>query len=428
MIVVLTIGVLFNRVSWVDIVRLSDIELWTTLLILFLLGQFILLRFIDYSSKEIRGTNPVIRSSRFGIWISQILISSLVITLLIEIILTSKYHTVLLTAVCSIAYGTSIIFTGILTYMFVSWLKNQRNAIIIVYGITSSIIVFNLVIVLLFSITVLSSRPTEVRQFLVSSGIFIQQGSFEAILNSLYQASSIAMFVAMWCATAILLHSYSRRLGKVRFWILIALPLVYFLSQFISNIFNISIILTPDPVLRGIILTSVFTISLVAGGILFGAAFIRLSSKFYKDNAMRNYLVIAGCGFMFLLISNNGVLIATVPYPPYGILSVSFLGVASYSILLGIYSSAIAASNDVALRKSIRKFALGEGKLLDSISAAEVQKLLQERASQLWLENQKYISNEVGFSTLTKEEVETQVEEIMKELVENRSGKNRHPK
>jgi hypothetical protein len=40
-----------------------------------------------------------------------------------------------------------------------------------------------------------------------------------------------------------------------------------------------------------------------------------------------------------------------------------------------------------------------------------------------WLENQKYISNEVGFSTLTKEEVETQVEEIMKELVENRPGK-----
>ena len=82
---------------------------------------------------------------------------------------------------------------------------------------------------------------------------------------------------------------------------------------------------------------------------------------------------------MFLLISNNGVLIATVPYPPYGILSVSFLGVASYSILLGIYSSAIAASNDVALRKSIRKFALGEGKLLDSISAG-VQKIVARKS------------------------------------------------
>lgn len=427
MIIILTIGVLFNRISWVDIVRLSDIELWIALLVLFLFVQFILLRFIDRSSTEVRSVNPVIRSSRFVIWVSQILISSFLIALLVEILLTSKYHTVLLTAICSIAYSISILFTGILTYMFISWFKNQRNVTITVYGIASAIIVFNLVIVLLFSITILSSRPDEVRQFLVSSGIFVQQESFEAILDSLYQASSIAMFVAIWFATAVLLHNYSRKLGKVRYWILVALPLVYFLSQFISNILNISIILTPDPVLRGIVLTSIFTISLVAGGIMFGTAFTRLSSKFYKDNAMRNYLVIAGYGFMFLLISNNGVLIATVPYPPYGILSVSFIGVASYSILLGIYSSAVAASNDLALRKSIRKFGLGEGKLLDSISVAEAQKIMEDRASQLWLENQKFMTNEVGFATLTKEEVKIQVEEIMKELVEIRSRRNKRP-
>jgi hypothetical protein len=37
------------------------------------------------------------------------------------------------------------------------------------------------------------------------------------------------------------------------------------------------------------------------------------------------------------------------------------------------------------------------------------------------------MSNEVGFAILTKKEVETQIEEIMKELVEIRSGRNRHP-
>ena len=426
MIVVLTAGVLFNRISWVDIVKLSDIELWITLLVLYLFGQFVLLRYIDYSSKEIRSVNSVLRSARFGIWISQILISVLVITILIEILLYSKYHTALLTSVCFIAYSVSILFMGILTRMFISWFKNQRNATIIVYGVASSIIVFNLVIVALFSITVLSSRPTEVRQFLVNSGIFIQQRSFEASLSSLYQASSIAMFVAMWCATAVLLHNYSKRLGKVKFWVLIALPLVYFLSQFVSNILNVSIIFTPDPVLMGITLSSIFTISLVTGGIMFGAAFIRLSTKVYKHNVMRNYLVIAGYGFMFLLITNNGVLIASVPYPPYGILSVSFIGVATYSILLGIYASAIVASNNIELRKSIRKFALDEGKLLDSISIAEVQKALQDRASQLWLKNQEFMSKEVGFATLTKQEVEIQVEEIIKEIAEIKSGRNKH--
>ena len=93
--------------------------------------------------------------------------------------------------------------------------------------------------------------------------------------------------------------------------------------------------------------------------------------------------------------------------------------------MLGIYSSAVAASNDTELRKSIRKFALGEGLLLDSISLAEVQKILQDRASQMWLENQKFVSDEVGFATLTKEEVKTQVEEIMKELVEIRTRRER---
>ena len=41
------------------------------------------------------------------------------------------------------------------------------------------------------------------------------------------------------------------------------------------------------------------------------------------------------------------------------------------------------------------------GKILDSINVAELQKILQDRASQLWLENQKFMSSEVGFATLT---------------------------
>ena len=91
----------------------------------------------------------------------------------------------------------------------------------------------------------------------------------------------------------------------------------------------------------GIILTTLFTISLVIGGILFGIAFIKLSSRFSKSDAIRNYLIVAGYGFMFLLITNDGILLATVPYPPFAAQSVSFIGVGiSFSILSGIHSSA----------------------------------------------------------------------------------------
>jgi hypothetical protein len=100
---------------------------------------------------------------------------------------------------------------------FLSWYKRQRNVITIVYGLASSIIVPNLLVTLIFSVAILSSRPDEVRQFLVNSRIFVRQDSFMAVLDNWYQISSIAMFLAMWYATAVLLHYYSKRLGKVRF-------------------------------------------------------------------------------------------------------------------------------------------------------------------------------------------------------------------
>jgi hypothetical protein len=44
----------------------------------------------------------------------------------------------------------------------------------------------------------------------------------------------------------------------------------------------------------------------------------------------------------------------------------------------------------------------------------------------MWLENQKFMTDEVGFTTLSKDEVKIQVEEIMEELVKIRSRKNGH--
>jgi hypothetical protein len=44
----------------------------------------------------------------------------------------------------------------------------------------------------------------------------------------------------------------------------------------------------------------------------------------------------------------------------------------------------------------------------------------------MWLENQKFMSDEVGFTTLSKDEGKMQVEEIMEELVKIRSRKIGH--
>lgn len=52
------------------------------------------------------------------------------------------------------------------------------------------------------------------------------------ILNSANTVSSVAAFTMTWAATAFLLQHYSKKIGNARYWIILSLPLTYFVGQF----------------------------------------------------------------------------------------------------------------------------------------------------------------------------------------------------
>jgi asparagine N-glycosylation enzyme membrane subunit Stt3 len=85
------------------------------------------------------------------------------------------------------------------------------------------------------------------------------------------------------------------------------------------------------------------------GGILFGLAFILVARKL-QNQEIKDYLILTGIGFLLLLISYEGQVLITAPFPPLGLLSGSFFGLASYLIFIGLYSSAVSISQDSKLR------------------------------------------------------------------------------
>jgi hypothetical protein len=54
----------------------------------------------------------------------------------------------------------------------------------------------------------------------------------DEIFQSGYLITSILSFILTWVATVVLLHHYSGRLGRTKYWIVVSIPLVYFLSEF----------------------------------------------------------------------------------------------------------------------------------------------------------------------------------------------------
>ena len=78
----------------------------------------------------------------------------------------------------------------------------------------------------------------------------------------------------------------------------------------------------------------------------------------------------------------------------------------SYLIFVGVYASAISFSEDTELRKSIRKYAITESKLLDSIGSAQMEQQIQRRVIDMMRQNQDRFSNETGVEpSLSEDEV-----------------------
>jgi hypothetical protein len=51
-------------------------------------------------------------------------------------------------------------------------------------------------------------------------------------------------------------------------------------------------------------------------------------------------------GFILLFISNQAIVLVEVPYPPFGLITASFMGLASYLILVGLYYTAISVGEE----------------------------------------------------------------------------------
>jgi hypothetical protein len=249
---------------------------------------------------------------------------------------------------------------------------------------------------------------------------FIAPGSLADILDYPYIITTVLSFMISWAATIAMLRHYSSKLRKARYAIILTLPLVYFLLQFIPP-FQAIFTALPQSDFIFFLYTFVFTFSKAIGGILFGIAFWVIARSLRPASIVRDYMIISGYGFMLMFISNQAVLLVNIFYPPFGLVTVSFMGLSSYLLLLGVYSSAISVSEDSKLRQSIRNFAIKESRLLDSIGTAQMEQEIEKRVLALTKQNQNRMTEESGIQpSLSEEDMKEYLQQVIEEVKKDR--------
>jgi hypothetical protein len=314
-----------------------------------------------------------------------------------------------------INYLFVIALLGFLSLRFLSWFKSNHNLVVLAYSLAIMMISINAGFTVLYVTDELTGKPTNIQSELTPLAPY---SSVYNVFNSGYAITSVMSFILTWIATVLLLHSYSKRVGRAKYWILVSIPLVYFLSQFQPLFLDV---LTPfrlsEPVLFGVVYTLFFSATVPAGGILFGIAFWSVARKMVL-NKVKQYMMISAYGMMLLFSSNQAAGLVLAPYPPFGLVTVAFFGLASYLIFLGIYSSAISVAEDSTLRQSIRRFAIKELKLLDSIGTAEMEREIQRKVVVFTKRNQEQMLEETGIaSSLTEQDVKEYLELVINDVV-----------
>ena len=422
-IIVLTVDISLIKISDLN-TRVSPsssmISVFIVMLSTYVTAQYIIMEFIKRKSNRTDAKNtPHFNTMHKIVTIVQYFQIAILAFVVLQIVVMSYYNVAMIIAATAISYTLAVALLGLLAKRFFSWFKSYKNFVVLLYGLTSAILAINAGFTLIFVNYVLLSKPTVVVQSYMSSNPpFFVSGSITDKLNYAYVISSILSFMITWVATAMLLRHYSPRLGIVKYWIILSIPLVYFLSQFLSLFLNLfASLLKSDPVFFGIIFTLIFTLSRPAGGMLFGLAFWAIARNIHHNDAVRDYLTISAYGFVLLFISNQAIVLVDAPYPPFGLATISFMGLSAYLILVGISSSAISIAEDSKLRQSIRKFAIDESKLLDSIGSAQMEQQIEKKVIKMTKEHQDSMTEETGIqSSLTEDDMKQYLEMVLKEV------------
>jgi len=302
------------------------------------------------------------------------LLVTILVFICIEALFANSYHLIALKLAISISYGTSLIVLSVLVWNLFSWLRINHSLNVLLYLIAISVNSLNAAITIAYLLTEYSDNPDIVRPQRSLTGAY---SIINVKIGTAYVLTSVISFVLMWLATAVLLRNYSSRLAKIKFWILIVLPLAYFLGQFQPLfLYTFTDFRMTNPVTFGIIYNIVINASKPIGALLFGIAFWQ-TSKLINNDSVKKYLILSGYGMTLLFTSNQPLGLIFAPYPPFGLATICYMSLASYLILLGIYSSAISVANDTKLRRSINKSLTTRTNLLDKIGDAEMKQQLE---------------------------------------------------
>lgn len=345
----------------------------------------------------------------------QILMMIIILTIILQIILIHVYDLRLVYSSTILTHLSVLTFMAVLVIMFISWLRSRRNYTTLLYLMSFFLISVSVIVSLIyleyqFSFSnSLYRKEYPIHNYVIRQEIRPLSESLATTFDIMYLLS----FFAIWIATAALLSQYRHKLGKIKYYTLIGIPMIYYLFTFEGYFGNaFSQLVLHYPVTYGVTYTLVFSATKQIGALLFSLAFLATSSLVRNERVIKSMLI-SSIGIAMLF---GSIEIATLQYrlyPPYGIVTEAFMPLGAYLLLVGIFTSATSVARDAKLRNEFYKSAMSQFALLKTIGFTQMEKELMKNFQTIEKRTSKIEETQEHYS---EENVRLIVREVLEEL------------
>ena len=274
-----------------------------------------------------------------------------------QISLFKSYSNIVFYLTSYISFVSTLGFLSILSFNFYRWFLKGKNNFTLLYGILFSLYCITLLLALIYLISGLATHPSTINYTSpreLRGGTFSINIVFQNHVALAYYIFFIMSFLLGWFLTVYMLKQYSRRIGKYKFWILVSIPLFFYLIRYegiILTYFNLdSIISVPllgiiYPSTKDAIYTAFINSNIQTTGIFFGFSFVPILLKL-KNSLLQNYMIITIIGMMILFASRDFYSIFLNSVPPNGTITISFMPIGAFMLFAGIISFLKLAARD----------------------------------------------------------------------------------
>lgn len=381
---------------------------------IFAITQYFILDYVKQSNKETRERVSKLLTLHTGVSVVQYILAAVIALVILQILLTQQYSTVSLYIVHAISYGLWIVILSLLAFAFFFWyVSSNNNLIVLIFVLAMIAYVVNGIT----SVATYFDMLTQQKRVVTSTDVaYFPEFSIESIGSQIGLASQIASaaaYVLTWIGTVKMLYPYIKKLGKIKFWIIMGVAMIYYLISFPLFVLGYFTLSENVDAMTNVL---IFSFAGIMSGIIFGAAFLSVARTLRKDSDLRNHMVIAAYGFVLFYIAGSAMA-SQAAYPPYGIVSVSFTGLSCYLIYTGLYSSAVTVSQDTTLRLSIRKSVSEQAKFLDSMGTAQMEQELQSTVTKIARKHSDVLTKKTGVeSSMTDADIKEYLTMVLNEI------------